>query len=56
MTQSLEKKTYDGIDMAVAHDEYRKLDSSSVRELGKELHVLYDVKRLFSVELSDRKL
>lgn len=48
--------TYDGVIVAVAHDEFRKWDAAKVREFGKRLHVLYDLKYLFARDQSDARL
>jgi UDP-N-acetyl-D-galactosamine dehydrogenase len=47
---------YDGIILAVAHNEFRKLGAANIRRLGKENHVLYDLKYLLTREESDIRL
>ncbi|PNG15462.1 Vi polysaccharide biosynthesis UDP-N-acetylglucosamine C-6 dehydrogenase TviB [Stutzerimonas stutzeri] len=49
-------ETYDGIVLAVAHDEFRELGVKNIRRYGKEKHVLYDLKYLLSAEESDLRL
>ncbi|MCQ4271901.1 Vi polysaccharide biosynthesis UDP-N-acetylglucosamine C-6 dehydrogenase TviB [Pseudomonas kuykendallii] len=48
--------TYDGIVLAVAHDEFRTLGAESIRKYGKKRQVLYDLKYLLSAEESDLRL
>ena len=47
---------YDAIIVAVAHDEYRKLGSSGIHALGRDPHVLYDLKYVLPYEESDLRL
>lgn len=47
---------YDGIILAVGHDQFRKMGSSAVRRMGKVDHVLYDLKYVFSRGDSDLRL
>lgn len=47
---------YDGIVIAVAHDEFRKLGAANIRRYGKADHVLYDLKYLFSADETDLRL
>lgn len=35
---------YDAIIMAVGHDEFKAMGTTAIRKLGKEIHVLYDLK------------
>ena len=44
----LNKKTYDGIIIAVAHDKFKKMGASKISNLCKKNHVIYDLKYLFS--------
>ena len=37
-------KTYDGIIIAVAHDKFIEMGTNSIRDFGKNTHVLYDLK------------
>lgn len=48
--------TYDGIILAVAHNEFRALGAESIRKHGKAEHVLYDLKYLLSAAESDLRL
>lgn len=48
--------TYDGIILAVAHNEFRALGAENIRKHGKAEHVLYDLKYLLSAAESDLRL
>lgn len=48
--------TYDGIILAVAHNEFRVLGADYIRKHGKTEHVLYDLKYLLSAAESDLRL
>ena len=55
----IEKPTegfYDAIIIAVSHDQFKALGSKKIRALGKENHVLYDIKYLLSANESDGRL
>jgi UDP-N-acetyl-D-glucosamine/UDP-N-acetyl-D-galactosamine dehydrogenase len=47
---------YDGIVLAVAHDQFRALSASTIRAFGKADHVLYDLKYLMPAAASDIRL
>ncbi len=47
---------YDSIVMAVAHRQFGDMDVEQVRALGKPVHVLYDLKYILPVEVSDLRL
>lgn len=53
---NLESNSYDGIILAVAHNQFVEMGVEQIRELGKSSHVLYDLKYLFNSELSDIRL
>lgn len=54
--QSPESNQYDGIILAVAHDEFKELGADKIRALGKETHVLYDLKYVLDRDDSDLRL
>ena len=56
LIESPERSTYDGIILAVAHDEFRTLGAQHIRTLGKNKHVLYDLKYIFRSEDTDIRL
>lgn len=47
---------YDGIIIAVAHNEFRELGGANIRSYGKADHVLYDLKYLLRSDESDLRL
>ena len=47
---------YDGIVIAVAHDEFLELGEAEIHKLGKKNHVLYDVKYMLPLSASDGRL
>ncbi|MEO5331765.1 MAG: Vi polysaccharide biosynthesis UDP-N-acetylglucosamine C-6 dehydrogenase TviB [Magnetococcus sp. YQC-5] len=53
----LEENTYDGIILAVAHQQFREMGVETIRTFGKKTgHVLYDLKYLFPIASSDLRL
>lgn len=53
---SLANNSYDGIIIAVAHNQFIEMGGEQIRALGKTNHVLYDLKYLFDSGLSDIRL
>ncbi len=51
-----EINAYDGIVLAVAHNEFRDLGPKNIRRYGKAQHVLYDLKYLLCAADSDLRL
>lgn len=47
---------YDGIVMAVSHNEFKAMGVEKIRALGKDNHVLYDLKYVFDKESVDMRL
>ena len=47
---------YDGIILAVAHDEFKGMGSCGIRAFGKPGHVFFDVKSAFPIGESDLRL
>lgn len=47
---------YDAIVLAVGHDQFREMSVAAIRALGKEQHVLYDLKYLLAADESDLRL
>ncbi|OXL20535.1 Vi polysaccharide biosynthesis UDP-N-acetylglucosamine C-6 dehydrogenase TviB [Psychrobacter sp. DAB_AL32B] len=47
---------YDGIILAVAHEQFVAMGIEKIRALGKDSHVLYDLKYLFTKEETDIRL
>lgn len=51
-----ETGAYDGIIIAVAHDEFRALGAAGIRNLGKAIHLIFDLKHVLPKEHSDLRL
>lgn len=51
-----EKKAYDGIIIAVAHDQFRALGADGIRGFGKSDSVLYDIKYVLAPDEVDDRL
>lgn len=47
---------YDGIILAVGHQQFRALGAANIRRFGKKDHVLYDLKYILNAEDSDLRL
>ena len=56
MLAELGSEQYDGIILAVAHQQFRQMGIETIRALGKPTQVLYDLKYLLSAEQSDLRL
>ena len=48
--------TYDGILLAVGHQQFRETAIGNIRQWGKENHVLYDIKHLYPASTVDARL
>ena len=48
--------TYDGIVLAVSHQEFRDLQVEAIHALGKQQHVLYDIKDVLPADAVDGRL
>jgi len=55
-TLELMPDSYDAIVLAVAHDEFKLMGETAIRALGKQTHVLYDLKYIFNSDESDLRL
>jgi len=47
---------YDAIILAVAHDQFKQLAPADIRKLGRESHILYDLKYILDKTQSDLRL
>ena len=56
LTVELDQGIYDGIILAVAHDQFRAFGAVEFRALGRSPHVLYDLKYLLPANDSDLRL
>jgi UDP-N-acetyl-D-galactosamine dehydrogenase len=52
----LSEQKYDGIILAVAHQQFKEMGNEKIRSLGQSNHVLYDLKYIFSADQSDLRL
>lgn len=48
--------SYDGIVLAVAHDQFKAMGADAMRSFGKPDHVLYDLKNVLDAQQSDLRL
>ena len=51
-----QQNTYDAIILAVKHDQFVQMGEEKIRALGKENHVLYDIKYILSADKVDGRL
>lgn len=51
-----ESGRYDAVLLAVAHQQFKQMDISSIKALGKNDAVIYDLKYVFPAELTDARL
>ncbi|MBD3652403.1 Vi polysaccharide biosynthesis UDP-N-acetylglucosamine C-6 dehydrogenase TviB [Kangiella sp.] len=56
LINELKENYYDGIVIAVDHSQFKEMGAETIRKLGKQLHVLYDVKHVLPKEESDLRL
>ncbi|MBO2586074.1 Vi polysaccharide biosynthesis UDP-N-acetylglucosamine C-6 dehydrogenase TviB [Shewanella algae] len=56
LISELKESNYDGIILAVDHSELKKMGIDKVRSLGRQNHVIYDVKYIFPLEAADIRL
>jgi UDP-N-acetyl-D-glucosamine/UDP-N-acetyl-D-galactosamine dehydrogenase len=56
LLDSPKKGKYDGIVIAVAHDEFKKMTLKQIKDFGKDNHVLYDIKYLLNIDDVDGRL
>ena len=54
--EKLENGRYDGILLAVSHDEFKEMGAEKIHQLGKPDHVLYDIKYLLDSDRVDGRL
>ena len=52
----LEEGKYDAIVVAVAHQQFREMSIDSIRRLGKDNNVIYDIKYLLPKDVVDGRL
>jgi UDP-N-acetyl-D-galactosamine dehydrogenase len=56
LVTELAQDSYDAIIIAVAHDEFREMGGNRIKSLGKESHVLYDLKHIMERPYADLRL
>jgi len=56
LVEKLESNKYDGIVLAVDHSEFKTMGIKKLRALGKQKHVLYDVKHVLTSAEADIRL
>ena len=56
LVKAPEKGAYDGVIIAVAHDEFRALGAKGMRAFGKKVSVLYDIKYVLTPDEVDDRL
>ncbi|MEL1251535.1 Vi polysaccharide biosynthesis UDP-N-acetylglucosamine C-6 dehydrogenase TviB [Aurantiacibacter gilvus] len=56
LTAEPKSRHYDAILLAVAHSEYRAMGVDAIRAFGRDGHLLYDLKHLFTAEEADLRL
>lgn len=54
--QTLKEGTYDGIVLAVAHEQFKTMGIDKIRAIGKDEHVLYDLKYVYDADSVDIRL
>jgi len=52
----INKETYDGIILAVGHQEFKEMGAKKIKEFAKEKHVFYDLKYIFRESESNLRL
>lgn len=56
LLDKLKENRYDAIVLAVAHEQFKELDSAAMHRLGKDTHVIYDVKHMLPKSEVDGRL
>ena len=56
LVENPKKGSYDAVILSVAHDEFKSLSVSEIKEFGKPKHVIYDVKYLLDQAEVDGRL
>lgn len=56
LVKELENGIYDAVVLAVDHEEFKAMGAEKIRALGKNKHVLYDVKYVLNTNESDIRL
>ena len=56
LTKTPQSNTYDAIVLAVGHQQFREMGENVIRMLGKDNHIIYDLKYILPRESSDLRL
>ena len=56
LVNKAEKGKYDAIIIAVSHQQFKEMGAEGLHALGKENHVLYDIKYILSSDDVDGRL
>jgi UDP-N-acetyl-D-galactosamine dehydrogenase len=56
LTSGYKQAYYDAIILAVGHDEFKQMGAEAIRKLGKESHVLFDLKYVLAKQYVDMRL
>jgi len=56
LVEELEQDQYDAIIVAVAHHQFKDMGAEQIRTLGKQEHVLFDLKNVFAIDETDQRL
>ena len=56
LLENLNEGLYDVIILGVAHDEFKKIGVQKIKNLGKDNHVIYDLKHIFDSKEVDGRL
>jgi UDP-N-acetyl-D-galactosamine dehydrogenase len=56
LIETPQDNSYDAVIIAVAHDEFRDMGAAAIHALGKQNHVVFDAKYLFSKDEVDDRL
>ncbi|NOQ79014.1 MAG: nucleotide sugar dehydrogenase, partial [Gammaproteobacteria bacterium] len=54
--ERLENGSYDAIILAVSHDQFKEMGAAAIHNLGKNNHILYDIKYLLKADEVDGRL
>lgn len=54
--KSVSDNSYDAIILAVAHEQFKQMGAAKIRALGKQVHVLYDLKYVLDAKEADIRL
>ena len=56
LISALQPNTYDAIVLTVGHILFKEMGADKIKSLGKEIHVLYDLKYIVPRDCSDLRL